>query len=96
MSFKKSDLSEEVIIEVAKKNYKSSVEDWLNAYEEACMKYLDKKLDKIRFRKSFRSEIRNIVEEKNKNNPMYSLIHPEGTSKYEAIWKVYHEWEDLE
>jgi hypothetical protein len=83
-------------IEVAIRTYKSAVEDWLNAYEEACAKYLDGKIDKERFYKTYRHEIKNIVEVNKDNEEMYSLIHPEGTSHYKAIWKVYKNWEPKE
>lgn len=75
---------------------KSAVEDWLNAYEEICSKYLDKKIDRKRFKKTYKSEIRGIVESKEDNEFVYRLINPEGTSRFRAIWKVYRQWEHLE
>jgi len=59
----------------------------LNAYEEACMKYLDGKVDKERFKNTYVDEIRKIV----KNNEAKF-----GTTSYTAISKVYKEWNDLE
>lgn len=60
----------------------------LNAYEEACMKYLDGKVDKERFKKTYIDEIRNIV----KNNEAKFGA----STSYTAISKVYKEWNDLE
>ena len=43
---------------------KSVKEDFLNAYDEACQKYLDKKIDEDRFKKSYFNEIQSIVKDK--------------------------------
>lgn len=86
--------NEKFIFEAIKKVYKSAIEDWLNAYEEACAKYLDGKIDKDRFHKTFKTEIKNIIEGEKENKEMYELIHPEETSHYKAIWEVYKEWEN--
>lgn len=59
-----------------------------NAYEEACAKYLDKKVDKERFKKNYIVEIRRLVE---RNPDMYNM-----TSPYKATLKVYNEWNNLE
>lgn len=66
------------------------VEELLNAYEEACAKYIDRKIDKVRFKKMYFDELKNIVE--SKNFERYFMFG----SKYEAIKKVYNEWFDLE
>lgn len=68
------------------------MESYLNAYEDACGKYLDKKIDEVRFKKSYISEIKNICEKELYN----AFMQPESTSKYTAIWKVYKEWNNLE
>lgn len=74
------------------KAWNSSLEAYLNAYEDACGKYIDNKIDKKRFKKTYHSEIRNIGEKE-----VYKLfMQPESTSKYTAIWKVYKEWNNLE
>ncbi len=72
----------------------SSLEDYLNTYENACSKYVDKKIDVNRFKKSYVSEIRNLFEPP--DNAFKKYLHPEGTSRYKALWKVYKEWNDLE
>ena len=68
-----------------------SKEEFLNAYDEACQKYLDKKVDKERFKKSYFTEIQSIV--KNENfKPKYDTQ----STPYKATVKVYNEWFDLE
>ena len=44
---------------------KAALEDVLNAYDEACAKYIDKKVDTERFKKLYVTEIRNLVEDNN-------------------------------
>ncbi len=74
-----------------KKAMEAAIEDNLNAYEEACAKYIDSKVDKKRFEKTYRIEIRNLVEDAN-----YKKYFDSITSRYKAILKVYKEWEDME
>jgi hypothetical protein len=76
------------------KRMKSYLEEYLNAYENACSKYLDKKIDTTRFKKSYVSEIRKLFEPP--TNAFKDFLHPEGTSRFKALWKVYKEWNDLE
>ena len=40
----------------------SALEDWLNAYDDACAKYIDGKIDRERFKKLYFEEIKNCVE----------------------------------
>ena len=49
-----------------------ALENYLNAYEEACSMYLDNKVDKVRFQKNYVSEIRNLVEKKELSKYLYS------------------------
>jgi len=72
--------------------YKSAIEDNINAYEEACAKYLDKKVDRKRFKKIYKAEIKQLVENQSHSTEYF---HPT-TSKFKAILKVYEEWENLE
>ncbi|MDR2569884.1 MAG: hypothetical protein LBD23_06250, partial [Oscillospiraceae bacterium] len=44
-----------------KKNYWVAIETNLNAYDEACAKYKDGKIDQVRFQKTYQAEIRNLV-----------------------------------
>ena len=69
---------------------KSATEDLLNSYEEACSKYLDKKVDKKRFKKTYFDEIKSVVEYDAFDN------HFRFGAKYDAIKKVYNEWFNLE
>ena len=63
----------------------------LNAYEEACAKYLDNKVDKDRFKKNYHIEIRQLVENEDNKSKFDA-----NTSPYKGILKVYKEWNDLE
>jgi hypothetical protein len=89
---KKSDLSNEELphLEFLESTWRSSTESYLNAYEDACGKYLDDKTDKNRFKKAYINEVKNICDPK--RSSFERLMHPESTSNYEAIWKVYKEW----
>jgi hypothetical protein len=70
--------------------FAEAVEDNLNAYEDACAKYLDKKIDRERFKKMYSEEIRGLCT--NAKAPTEEMLHPEATSKFRAIWKVYRMW----
>ena len=63
----------------------------INAYEEACAKYLDKKVDRKRFQKMYRVEVPQLVE-KPELKDYFDAI----TSRYKAILKVYEMWENAE
>lgn len=69
---------------------KTAIEQLLNSYEEACTKYIDCKIDKERFKKTYFDEIKNVVE----NNEFQEYF--KFGSKYDAIKKVYNEWFNLE
>lgn len=69
---------------------KVSIEQLLNSYEEACAKYIDSKIDRKRFKKTYIDEIKNIVESED-----FKEYFQFG-SKYDAIKKVYEEWFNLE
>jgi len=70
---------------------KSALEVVLNAYDEACAKYNDNKIDRIRFKQLYIDEIRNIVEDENTK-----VYYQMPQSKYKATIKVYDEWNNLE
>ena len=76
---------------IIKKLMASAHEDILNAYDEACAKYIDGKIDKKRFKKMYKDEIKNIVEAEETSD---NYIEPQ--SKYQATLKVYNEWNNLE
>ncbi|WP_086792936.1 hypothetical protein [Pseudomonas sp. SCPG-7] len=69
----------------------SAVQSLVNHYDFACSKYIDGKVDKIRFKKSYRTEIRQLVEKED----MKKHFNPV-TTTYKPILIVYKEWEDLE
>lgn len=79
---------------VLEKSWNASTENYLNSYEDACGKYLDDKVDKIRFKKNYINELRNICD--HQNTQYYKFMYPKDNSHYKAIWKVYKEWYDLE
>ena len=70
--------------------YESTKEEFLNAYDEACQKYLDKKVDKARFKKSYFTEIQSIVK-----NIDFKKKYDTQSTPYKATVKVYNEWFDL-
>jgi DNA-binding Xre family transcriptional regulator len=82
---------EESQLEMLCKVYDSAVESNLNAYEEACAKYLDRKVDRKRFKKTYKTEIRQLVEDDSLRDRFEPL-----TSKFKAIMRIYDEWENLE
>ena len=69
----------------------AALEEVLNAYDEACSKYIDNKIDKKRFKKLYIEEIKNIVDG-SETKQYYLMPH----SKYKATVKVYDEWYNLE
>lgn len=79
-------------LEAQTKVLHSAIENNINAYEEACSKYIDGKIDKDRFKKTYNTEIRQLVENSNLNSSYFNPL----TSKFKAILKVYDEWNNLE
>lgn len=78
--------------EVHKALVDSAHEDFLNAYDEICSKYLDDgKVDKVRFKKLYYDEIRQLV-----TNPSNIEKYREPQTKFHATNKVYNEWNNLE
>jgi len=77
-------------LEFIQTSWNSSVEGYINSYEDACGKFLDKKIDQTRFKKIYIDEIRNICDPKREAYKRH--MHPDATSKFEAIWKVYRQW----
>ena len=67
--------------------YKSTEEVYRNAYEDACAKYIDGKIDKERFKKMYHSEIRRLVEEE-----PHKFAYATNQSAYDCTLKVYNEW----
>lgn len=65
---------------------KVKIEEMLNAYEEACTKYLDKKVDRKRFYSTYFSEIQELVESEDFRE------YFQFGSDYDAIKTVYCKW----
>lgn len=69
------------------KAFESAEEQYRNAYEEACSKYLDGKLDKDRFEKMYLIEIQNLVTNEDQRE------HYDATqSHYRCTLTVYNQW----
>lgn len=78
-------------LELYRKNFNAAIQTLINYYDSACSKYIDGKVDKIRFKKSYKNEIRKLVENDDFKEYFNTL-----TSSYKPILNVYSEWEDLE
>jgi len=63
------------------------IEDLLNSYDEACAKYLDKKVSRKSFERMYKFEIRGMIQ----NEPFsyYYLKRPE---EYASTLAVYKDW----
>lgn len=83
--------NEEAVYQIHLKTLDSMIESMLNQYDDACAKYLDGKIDKARFRKTYHKEIANIVE-----NAEFKEYFDPTTSRYKPILMVYKEWFDYE
>ena len=70
---------------------KAKEQTMLNAYDTACTKYRDNKVDRSRFKKDFQTRIRNLMNDKNMSKYLENHASP-----YQAIIKVFHDWEDTE
>ncbi len=76
---------------LTKKLYDSLIEDLVSSYEEACTKYLDKKVDLKRFEKNFKHDILKLVEDEE----VIRITHINelsGKKEYGALIRVYEEW----
>lgn len=82
------------VLELLRTQCASAVEAVLNAYETACGQFIDGKVDRERFKKTYHSEIRQLCDPK--NEAYASLMHPQATSHFQATWKVYQQWYNLE
>lgn len=71
--------------------YNSYIELELCSYDEACSLYIDRKIDKERFKKSYQVEIRNLFENDNTRTILDST-----NCKFHCLKKVYEEWENPE
>lgn len=70
-------------------NYKVAQETWLNAHDQACMSYLQNKLNQDTFKRTYHVPIRQLVEKPE----LQSFFNPADTSQFQSIIKVYRLWE---
>lgn len=77
--------------DITKKLLDSYLEQELNTYDVACAAYIDKKIDRKRFKKTYSTEIQNLFE---KGEATKKLLDRPG--RYNAIKKVYENWFNLE
>lgn len=82
---------EKETLQIYNKSLDAATQSFLNTYDGACSKYLDGKIDKLRFKKDYHVEIRNLLENQDLK-PYFDSI----TSKYKPILLVYNEWENHE
>lgn len=75
-------------LEILKKKQNCVIENYINVYEIACGLFLDNKIDKKRFRETYIDDIKNLCEK----DTFKKQMQPDGTLKYNNIWKVYHSW----
>lgn len=67
----------------------SLYEDYRNAYEDACSKYEDKKIDRSRFEKMYKDSIKNLVEDE-----IHQKYYAEPQTKYTCTVNFYKKWKD--
>jgi glycerol kinase len=91
LSKSKKSADDEKVFLIYEKALNTAIENNLNAYEDSCAKYLDNKVDRNRFEKLYKVEIRQLVE-----NDELKDYFDGVTSKYRAILKIYDKWENLE
>lgn len=73
--------------EFLKRAVAGAEEIYRNAYEDACGKYNDSKINKTRFKLMYQAEIRQLVEEE-----PHRRYYSDRQSPYDATLKVYDEW----
>lgn len=72
----------------AQKVFKSAEEDEINAYEEACAKYITGKVDYKTFEHLYHGEIKQLVENPN----LSDYFFPTEKSPFQSIIDVYTKW----
>lgn len=90
--FKQNKTAEEkAVLEVLEKTFNEAVESNLNVYDTGCGLYIDKKIDRERFKKNYSVEIRQLVEKAE-----YKKHFDPHTTRYRKILILYNEWNNLE
>lgn len=72
-----------------KQAYRVAQENWLNAHDQACISYLEGKINKATFKRTYHVPIRNIMKEFGPT----SFFTPANLSPYQSILKCFDEWE---
>lgn len=87
----KTDMKKTDLFSALNANVETNEEILLNAYEEACAKYLDNKVHRERFRKNYHRQIAKLVE-----LDIYDDKLTKPSSQYKCILRVYNQWYNLE
>ena len=87
----KSEVEDTKLFKVLNSNVEANEEGLLNAYEEACAKYLDNKVHRARFQKSYHRQIANLVEQ-----GLFDDKLNKPSSHYKCILIVYNHWYNFE
>lgn len=64
----------------------AALEAWLNAYNDASVRYVDGSLHASLFEETFGQEIRELVEI---DGPQRARLHPRASSSFQGIWRAY-------
>lgn len=72
---------------VTQQAYFTAEEMYRNAYEDACAKYLDRKIDVERFEKMYKQEIYKLV-----NDPQQKDFYATNQTAYASTVAVYKHW----
>jgi len=81
--------------QLLQKVFFSSIECYLNIYDDLCGTYLDGKIDKKRFEKNYKDEIINLVDNEEFKD-YYKRGNDQLKSKYKKTLKVYYQLTDKE
>ena len=73
--------------QIVQQAFFSAEEEYRNAYEDACGKYIDKKIDAQRFEKMYKQEINKLV-----NNPDQAQFYATNQTPYASTVEVYKRW----
>ncbi|MBK5017286.1 hypothetical protein [Pantoea sp. S62] len=75
--------------EIFRQSLRVAQENWLNAHDQACMSYLEGKINKATFKRTYHVPIRNIMKEFGDTK----FFLPANLSPYQSMLKCFDEWE---
>lgn len=81
------ELSRDPNNEILQHAYFNAEEQYRNAYEDACAKYIDGKIDKKRFEKMYKQEINQLV-----NDPQQKEYYATNQTTFSSTISVWKEW----